>query len=395
MTQPSATSADPPSGAFYSAGGVGANANGAARFPVAGPGAMLYCTLGSRQDGPGEATMWRGGVLAALAFVVFGTVPVHAEEPVPLRIGWVVVPSDVMPLIFAKPGLAPHAGQSYAPQLTHFAGTPTEMMALAANELDIAALAYSTFALGVQNAGMDDLRVIADVFQDGVPGYHTNGFVVRNDSPIKTVEDLKGKIIATNQTGSAVDVAVRAMLAKHNLQDKRDLTMIEVRFPDQKAMLKEGKVDLITAVAPFGFDPELQAFSHPLFTQEEAVGRTQMIVVVARKGFIDKHRAALVDFLADYVAGTRYLLDPANRADVVRLVSDVTKQKPELYESWVFTKADYYRDPDGRPDLEALQANVDMAKRLGFLRATVDVAKYADLSLVEEAAKRLVTQANH
>ena len=50
------------------------------------------------------------------------------------------------------------------------------MTALATGELDTAALAYSTFALGIVNAGMDDLRVIADEFQDGVPGYHTNPF---------------------------------------------------------------------------------------------------------------------------------------------------------------------------------------------------------------------------
>ena len=335
-----------------------------------------------------------GALAAAIVLACLGAGAVQAADPVKLRIGWVVVPADVMPLIFEKPGLTPHAGKTYTPELTHFAGTPTEMMALAAGELDFAALAYSTFALGVQNAGMDDLRVIADVFQDGVPGYHTNGFVVRNDSPIKTVEDLKGKVVATNQAGSAVDVAVRAMLAKHGLQDKRDLTMIEVRFPDQKTQLKTGKVDLITAVAPFGFDPELTAFSHPLFTQVEAVGRTQMIVLVARKGFLDKNRAAVVDFLEDYIAGTRYLLDPAHRKEVVDLVCQVTKQKPELYENWVFTNQDYFRDPSGLPDLKALQANVDLAKELGFLKAPVGVATYADLSLVQEAAKRLPPQAN-
>jgi NitT/TauT family transport system substrate-binding protein len=300
-----------------------------------------------------------------------------------------------MPLLYAKPGLAAHAGKSYIPELTHFTGTPTEMTALATGDLDIAALAYSTFALGIQNARMDDLRAIADVFQDGVPGYHTNGFVVRNDSPIKTVEDLKGKIVATNQTGSAVDVAVRAMLAKHNLQDKRDLTMIEVRFPDMKAMLKEHKVDLITAVSPFGFDPELRAFSRPLFTQVEAVGRTQMIVVVARQGFIEKNRAALVDFLQDYIEATRRFADPAYRDETVQLVSEVTKQPVDYFKDWVFTKQDYFRDPDVLPDLDALQKNVDLAQKLGFLRGHVEVAKYSDLSLVKDAGKRLAGAANH
>jgi ABC-type nitrate/sulfonate/bicarbonate transport system substrate-binding protein len=326
---------------------------------------------------------------AAWMLVLAAMQPAAGEEPLRLRIGWVVVPADIMPLIFQKPGLAPHAGKSYAPELTHFAGTPTEMTALAAGELDVAALAYSTFALGVENAGMDDLRVIADVFQDGVPGYHTNGMFVRNDSGIASVEGLKGKILATNQTGSAVDVAVRAMLAKHDLKDKRDLTMIEVRFPDMKAMLKEKKVDMITAVAPFGFDPELDAFAHPLFTQSEAVGRTQMIVLVARKAFIDKNRQAMVDFLADYIGATHFLSDPAHHADAVQLIVDATKQPAELYKDWVFTNKDYYRDPQGLPNLEALQANVDLAQKLGFLHAALDVAKFADLSLAQDAAKEI------
>jgi NitT/TauT family transport system substrate-binding protein len=41
------------------------------------------------------------------------------------------------------------------------------------------------------------------------------------------------------------------------------------------------------------------------------------------------------------------------------------------------------------PDLAALQRNIDMTRDLGFVRGTLDVKKHADLSLVEEAAKRL------
>src|SRR6059058_2109467 len=215
-------------------------------------------------------------VALAIGLAAF-VLPAHAAEPYHLRIGWVVAGADFATLMFAKPELARHAGKSYIPELIHFEGTSTAMQALATGELDCAALAYSTFALGVENAGMQDLRIVADGFQDGVPGYHSNTYVVRDDSPVKTVEDLKGKVVATNQRGSAVDMAVRAMLAKHNLQDKRDVTMIEVRFPDQKAMLKEKKVDLITAVSPFGFDPELRAFARPLFRQVDAIGRSQMI----------------------------------------------------------------------------------------------------------------------
>jgi NitT/TauT family transport system substrate-binding protein len=327
--------------------------------------------------------------ILAAALILIAAARGAPAEPYHLRIGWVVTPADLATLMFLKPELAPHAGKSYIPELIHFAGTPAEMTALATGELDTAALAYSTFALGIQNAGMEDLRIIGDEFQDGVPGYHTNPFVVRKDSPIQTVDDLKGKSLATNQAGSAIDMALRAMLARHHLADKKDVTIIEVRFPDMKAMLNEKKVDLISAVAPFGFDPELQGFSRTLFTQEQAMGRSQMIVRAARAGFIEKHRAVMVDFMEDYVHALHWLSDPAHHAEVVALIVQATKQKPDRFESWIFTKQDYYRDPDAIPDLAALQQNVDLQHKLGFLRKPVVVEKYADLSIVKEAAARL------
>ena len=73
------------------------------------------------------------------------------------------------------------------------------------------------FGLAIQNAGMDDLRVICDESEDGFPGHGTNEFMVLKDSPIKTPADLKGKVLATNVVGSAVDVGMRVYLRKHGL----------------------------------------------------------------------------------------------------------------------------------------------------------------------------------
>jgi hypothetical protein len=41
------------------------------------------------------------------------------------------------------------------------------------------------------------------------------------------------------------------------------------------------------------------------------------------------------------------------------------------------------------PNVDALQANLDMQQQMGFLKAKIDVKKHLDLSLVQEAAKRL------
>ena len=69
-------------------------------------------------------------------------------------------------------------------------------------------------------------------------------------------------------------------------------------------------------------------------------------------------------------------------------MSRVTKQPEDVFADWLFTKDDYFRDPAARPNIEALQANLKVQKDLGFLKLDIDAAKFADLSLVDEAAKR-------
>ena len=226
-----------------------------------------------------------------------------------------------------------------------YPGTPPMITALANNELEIANLAYSTLGIAIQNAGLDDLRIIADEFRDGVEGYYSQEYMVLKDGPIQKVEDLKGKVVMTNAAGSAVDVAMRAMLRKFGLEDKRDYTVIEAPFPTMRAMLAEKKVDMIPAVLPFAYDPELRKIGRTLFTQRDAIGVTDMIVWTARKPFLDKNRAAMVDFMEDTLRITRWYLDPANHKEVMEIAGRVTKQPPERFD-WLFTKRDAYHDPE-------------------------------------------------
>jgi len=254
--------------------------------------------------------------------------------------------------------------------------------------LEIGNLAFSTLPIAIVNAGMDDIRVISDDFRDGVEGYASNDFEVLADGPIQKIEDLKGKVLATNSAGSGVDVAMRAMLRKHGLEANRDYTIIEAPFPAMRAMLAEKKADLITGVLPFKLDPELKKIARPLFDMRAAIGVSQFVMWSARKPFIDAHRAALVDFLEDSLRIEHWYLDPKNHDEVAQIASQLTKQPPERF-GWLYTKVDYYRDPNMLPDLDALQKNVDMTKNLGFVNASFDVKTHSDLSLIKEAAKRL------
>lgn len=336
----------------------------------------------------------RRAILASLAAstVLASDKAARGAEPTRIRAGWVVVPADLLPMLPATPQLTRHMGKSYILEPQHFAGTTPMITALASGAIDTGSLAYSSFALAIQNAKMNDIRVIADCFQDGVAGYHTNTYRVLNNSPIRSVADLKGKVLATNTEGSAVDIAMRIMLHKHHLNDRTDVSIVEGPFPAMKSMLKEGKVDLIPAVLPFSADPELETISRSLFTQKDAIGQTQMIIHTAREGFLKENHAAMTDMLEDMLRVLHYYTDPKNHAETVKIVAAATKQPAERFEKWLFTKEDYYRDPAGLPNLAALQDNIRVQRELGYLTADIDVAKYTDLSLVKAAAKRVGTK---
>ncbi len=325
-------------------------------------------------------------VLVATLLVSFAS---RADEPLRLRIGWVVVPGHLFPVVFQlRAPILRHYGESYVVEPVHFQGSAPQVTALAAGELEIANLAYASLALAIQNAHMDDLRVIADAVLDGHEGYFTTRYVVRVASPIRTIEDMKGRIAATNGIGGGVYMGMRLMLHEHGLEENRDYTVVETQFPNMLPMLLSCKAALVvfeqlsSHQAPEGKDVRT------LFTLRDAMGVTQTTLLAARAPFIAAHRAALVDFFEDMQRGQAWLTDPAHRDEALAMLAAFTKRPAADFAGWVFTRDDDYRDPDIRPDLEAVQRNIDAQRRLGLLQAAIDVPSHADLSLIEDAAKR-------
>ncbi len=258
--------------------------------------------------------------LSSLVLLLLGAGDARAD-PVQIRVAWVAPIANWISIWLDKKDLAQHFGKSYVFVPVHFAGTPPMVTAIANNEVEIGDLAYSTLPIAIKNAGLDDIRVIADDFQDGVDGYWTIPFAVLKDGPIKKVEDLKGKVVATNAEGSAVDIAMKAMLHQHGLELNRDYTVVEAPFPAMKAMLAEHKVDLIPDVLPFALDPEMQKIATTLFTAKDAIGVSEFVSFQARKPFIDAHRAALVDWLEDTLRILRWYMDPKNHDEAAQIAA--------------------------------------------------------------------------
>jgi sulfonate transport system substrate-binding protein len=196
--------------------------------------------------------------------------------------------------------------------------------------------------------------------------------------PIRKVNDLKGKILPTVAFGSGVDITMRAVLRKHGLEDKRDYTAIRLhsRQSELCSLTKGGPRYRNSAVR------NRSRVTKDSFDQKEAFGVTQVAAWTARKPFLDKSRAVMVDFMEDSLRIVRRYLDRANSN------ARITKQPAERF-AYVFTEMDYYHDRNMLPNLDALQKNIDLTEDLGYISGSIEVRRYADLSIIKEVAERL------
>ena len=327
-------------------------------------------------------------VSAVAAILLIGLVKAHAEPP-KIRVAYVVPVTNIASILFAKVGIAQHNGETYVLDAVRYQASTTQIIALANGELDIALLGFTSLPLAIENARMNDLRAIIGELQDGAPGYYSNEFAVLADGTIRHVEDLKGKILATNAQGSAVDIGMRARLHKSGLEFKHDYTIIEAQFAAMRAILSEHKADLVPNIPPFSQNPDMVKTARTLFTQADGIGVSELGLWVARADYIQKNRKVLMDFLEDYLRMVRFYTDPANHDEAVAIAANYMKLPPSTFQDWLFTKKDYYRDPTGRIDVVSLQRTYDVQKELGFLKNNIRASQYVDLSAIEEAGKRL------
>jgi sulfonate transport system substrate-binding protein len=325
--------------------------------------------------------------LAAVALFATAHTGSARSEPVKLRIGFDTIPTHLAPVIFRIPEATRNYGKDYTIEFTRFRGSALQLQAIAAGEVDLGVLAFSSFATGILNAHLP-IKAVADVAQDG-PWFSTV-YCVEANSPIHSVKDLKGATLAVNAYGGAVDLAARSLLLRNGLKPNTDVTFIEANFANETAMLHDNKIQVAGLVQPFWSYAEASGSVRPLFTQRDGLGTTEFLFFGARQDVIAAKRAVLVKFFEDYIRGIRYVTDPAHRDEVLKVVADLDQQPASKFAPWALLKGkDYYHDPKGLVNATALQSNIDELAKLGEIKKSFDVKPYIDNTLVEDAGKGL------
>src|SRR5687767_13396213 len=125
-----------------------------------------------------------------------------------------------------------------------FNAGPSLVEALFANEIDIGYVGPSPALSAHAKSKGQGIRVVAGAASNGVL------IVARKDSGIKTLQDLKGRKVATPQLGNTQHVAAKHYLTKQ-LGQPDAKNVLPVANAEQSAMMSRGDIDAAWAPEPW------------------------------------------------------------------------------------------------------------------------------------------------
>lgn len=141
--------------------------------------------------------------------------------------------------------------------------------------------------------------------------------VVRKDGPVKSVPDLRGRIVAIPSRFSDERLIVFKALRDHGMSAK-DIRMVEMAPPDVAGALAAGAVDAFSMGEPYPSQAEMVGFGRVLFHAREYWPDYISCVLVVRQDVIDK-RPEAVQVLVDGIARSGMWLEEKKRIREHRL----------------------------------------------------------------------------
>ena len=176
--------------------------------------------------------------------------------------------------------------------------------AMVAGQIDIGTFGAGTFIIG---ADKGDLVAIAVFAHAG----RTVHIIVRADSDIRSVAELRGKKVAGILGGSIFQI-FETRLAPRNGLTKGSYQSVNVLGPDQLSALATKQVDAVAAVEPYISIGEEQGIARSIASYE-TVDLTPFLLC-ARPEFVDRNRAATVAFLRAWIDAAKVMQTEPDRA---------------------------------------------------------------------------------
>lgn len=237
------------------------------------------------------------------------------------------------------------APQGVTVQWTEFQGGPPMMEAMAAGSIDIGNVGNlpPVFA---QAGGNPIVYVAATASNAGA-----QAIVVRKDSPINSLADLKGKKVAV-QKGTALQYLVLKALEKGGLTLK-DIQPVYLNIPESRVAFEGGSVDALPTSDPFYAQKERKQEVRVLVNGADVA--PQRAFYIATRSFTENHPEIVKAILEEQRKAEE--LAKANPSQVAKLLAEQTKFDPADWE-WALEKRSYFGVFDMKDEFIAEQQQV-------------------------------------
>lgn len=200
-----------------------------------------------------------------------------------------------------------------------FRGGPPMMEAMAANSVDIGNVGNlpPIFA----QAGDNPIVYVAATGSSA----GAQAVIVRKDSPIKTLAELKGKKVAI-QKGTALQYLLLKAIASAGLT-LNDIQPAYLTIPESQVAFEGGKVDVLPTSDPFYARKELANEIRVLVKGSDVA--PQRAYYIATRNFAENHPDLVKVILSEQRKVEEWA--KANPNEVTKLLAAQTRQQPEVW----------------------------------------------------------------
>ncbi len=300
-----------------------------------------------------------------------------ASAPVAIRYGGGFSTEENLWLMQIDPSLTPNQGKTYTLEMTQFRANADRLNAYQAGQIDAGSIGQGAAILSTSQGV--PIKVVAGIAKE-TPGKGFNAqFLALKDSGISSAADLKGKTIGIPDFKSPTDMWARAAVRSVGLNPDADVKYAIIPIPSMMEAVKSKKIDVGMFPSEYAVKAEQSGEFTQVFTSKTGVNVDEdFYVMFMNPEFMEKNQQAVKDFLADYVAATKYYLE--NEKEVRQKLIDTGKVKsePEFY----LNVTDFNRSETASLNQEGWKKIQDILIEEKWIDKAVDLEQLLDTSLL-------------
>ena len=331
----------------------------------------------------GLATTRLGFLTLAVAAIL--TMPASAQETT-VRIGMARSTSNAAELMATRKGYFKEFGIKL--ETDDIESSANVIALLAQGRLNMIAGGISA---GYFNAIEKNLPIT--ILSDRVSTPIGHNLMIRPDlkEQVKEIKDLKGKVIASNGTGSVSTYEIGKILEKAGLTIN-DVEIKVVPFPQMSVAFANKAIDGAIVIPPFVWNFAEQNIAVPFASVDELVQPSPMTIAVlmVNTDWAKQNTELVKNYFTAWLRGARdycqgFHGSPIRGEVIDALVSSGTERRPELLHKYPWPA----RSPDGKINVASMLDIQGWFVKHKLSTSAFPAERLVDMSYIEHARAKL------